>query len=67
MGDNYVDKYRKDVTSTDKGWNKFTSDMGARQRIAQDNGATYELHSNTPIPQNVKNWLDKKGIKYYQY
>lgn len=41
--------------------------MGARQRIAQDNGATYELHSNTPIPQNVKNWLDKKGIKYYQY
>ncbi len=60
-------RYWKDVTSTDKGWNKFTSDMGARQRIAQDNGATYELHSNTPIPQNVKNWLDKKGIKYYQY
>ena len=40
--------------------------MGARLRIAKDNGVSYELFSSTPIPQNVKNWLDKKGIKYYE-
>ena len=47
--------------------NKFKSDMGNRQRIAQENGATYELHSNTPIPQSIKDWLNTKGIKYYQH
>lgn len=41
--------------------------MTSRQKMAKDHGATYELHSNTPIPQNTKNWLDKKGIKYYQH
>jgi len=41
---------------------KFKSDMGARLRIAKDNGATYELFSKTAVPQNVKEWLDKKGM-----
>ena len=43
---------------------KFKSDMGARLRIATENGATYELFSNTPIPNSIKQWLDKKGIAY---
>ncbi|MBL7786998.1 MAG: hypothetical protein JNM36_13905 [Chitinophagales bacterium] len=43
---------------------KFKSDMGHRLKIAQDNGATYELFSNTPIPDIAKQYLDKKGIKY---
>lgn len=43
---------------------KFKSDMGDRLKIANDNGATYELFSNTPIPNEIKEWLTKKGIKY---
>lgn len=38
--------------------------MGDRLRIATENGATYELFSNTPIPASIKRWLDKKGIAY---
>ena len=38
--------------------------MGQRLSIAKKNGATYELFSNTPIPDSIKSWLDKKGIKY---
>jgi len=33
---------------------KFKSDMGARLKIATDNGASYELFSNTPIPSSIK-------------
>ena len=43
---------------------KFKSDMGDRLRIATENGATYELFSNTPIPDSIKQWLAKKGITY---
>ena len=43
---------------------KFKFDMGARLKIATDNGASYELFSNTPIPSSIKQWLDKKGIPY---
>lgn len=38
--------------------------MGDRLRIAINNGATYELFSNTPIPQTIKDQLTKKGIPY---
>lgn len=41
--------------------------MGSRLKIAKDSGATYELFSNTPIPQHVKDWLTKKGIKFTEY
>ncbi|SET91941.1 RHS repeat domain-containing protein [Lacrimispora sphenoides] len=43
---------------------KFKSDMGDRLKIAIDNGATYELFSNTSIPQTIKDWLTKKGIPF---
>ena len=42
----------------------FKSSMGDRLRIAKENGATYELFSNTPIPESIKKWLDKKGIPF---
>ena len=42
----------------------FKSSMGDRLRIAKDNGATYELISNSPIPEEIKAWLTKKGIPY---
>ena len=43
---------------------KFQSDMGDRLKIATENGATYELFSNTPIPMSIKQWLNKKGIPF---
>ena len=43
---------------------KFKSDMGDRLRIAIENGATYEIFSNTPIPESIKQWLTKKGITF---
>lgn len=43
---------------------KFKSDMGNGLRIARENGATYEIFSNTPIPESIKQWLTKKGISY---
>ena len=43
---------------------KFKDSMGDRLKIAKTNGATYELFSNTPIPESIKQWLTKKGIPY---
>ena len=43
---------------------KFKSDMGDRLRIATEHGATYEIFSNTPIPESIKQWLTKKGITF---
>lgn len=43
---------------------KFKSDMDNRLRIATENGATYELFSNTPIPESIKEGITKKGISY---
>ena len=52
------------IAEDDARWQKFTSDMGSRQKIARDNGATYELFSNKKIPERVKTWLTKQGIPY---
>ena len=43
---------------------KFKSDMGNRLKIATENGATYEIFANTPIPESIKQWLTKKEIKF---
>ena len=59
--------YWNDITSKTDGLNKFKSDMGARQSIAKVNNASYELHSNVAIPQNIKDWLTQKGIKFYEH
>jgi RHS repeat-associated protein len=54
-------------TQSSKGFAKFQSDMGARAKIAGDNGASLELHSNSPIPQHAKDWMDSKGIGYSEH
>ena len=55
------------LLSNEEKLKKFHADMGARRRIARDNGASYELHSNAPIPDNIKKWLDEKGIPYFEH
>ena len=46
---------------------KFKSDMGRGLEIASRNRASYMLHSNTPIPQSIKIWLTRKGIKFVEW
>lgn len=41
-----------------------SSSLGVRLRIVQDNGSTYELFFNTPIPENIKIYFIKKGISF---
>ena len=40
----------------------FKADMGRGLKVANANGASYELHSNSPIPQPIKEWLTKGGL-----
>lgn len=60
-------RYWEDHAQQGSGFEKFKSDMGSRRRIAADNDATLEVHSNSPIPQHVKEWLTKKGISVTEY
>jgi hypothetical protein len=57
-------QYWEMLESNSKKLSEFKSDMGDRLKIAKQNGATYELFSNTPIPQSIKDWLTKKGIPF---
>lgn len=45
----------------------FQERMGTGLRIARENGASYELYSNALIPQDIKNWLTKKGISFKEF
>ena len=42
----------------------FKQKMSEGLKIAQENGASYELFSNSPIPDSIKKWLIKKGIPF---
>lgn len=57
-------KYWELIENNNKQFDKFKPDMGNRLDIAIRNDATYELFSNTPIPEIVKEWLKKKSIIY---
>jgi hypothetical protein len=55
-------------------WNRFLGDEQTRanffssmphyKKLANESGATFEVFSNTAIPQEVKDWLTQKGIPY---
>ncbi|MBS6519066.1 MAG: hypothetical protein KH353_12980, partial [Clostridium sp.] len=57
---NYWNKLQSDKTVE----LKFKQKMSEGLKIAQEHNATYELFSNTPIPENIKDWLTKKGIPF---
>ena len=52
------------IQNNPKEMSNFKSSMGQRLGIAKENGATFELFSNSPIPQSIKEWLTTKGIPY---
>ncbi|MGI9279809.1 MAG: hypothetical protein ACR2PX_09275, partial [Endozoicomonas sp.] len=56
--------YWKDQCQEGPQFEKFKSDMGRRKSIAEQNGTTYELYTNSKIPEYVKKYLDRKGIPY---
>jgi RHS repeat-associated protein len=59
--------YWEDYAKPGKGFEKFKSDHGAYKAIADKYGKEFEVHSNSPIPDHVKNWLTKKGIPYFEH
>lgn len=60
-------RYWQKYAQPGRGFDKFKSDMGARKAIAKQHEATYELHSNSPIPEYVKKWLIEKEIPFTEY
>ncbi|HAE6952235.1 TPA_asm: RHS repeat-associated core domain-containing protein, partial [Salmonella enterica subsp. enterica serovar Infantis] len=60
-------RYWQDRAQPGKGFDKFKSDVGDHARIARANGASFEVYSNTPIPEHVKGWLDSKDIPYKEF
>jgi hypothetical protein len=60
-------QYWERMMSSTQRINDFKADMIRGLDVAKENGAVYELHSNTPIPQNIKDWLTEKGIKFTEW
>ena len=56
--------YWKLILESPQDMSKFKSLMPQRLQIAREQGATFELFSNTPIPESIKEWLIKKGIPF---
>ncbi|WP_424942028.1 hypothetical protein [Aliiroseovarius crassostreae] len=46
---------------------KFKTQMGYGAKVASANGYQYELHSNSPIPKHIKDWLFSKSIGVVEY
>lgn len=55
------------LLTSEKKLAKFKDDMGRGLSVAKECGALYELHSNTPIPPIIKEWLTKKGINFTEW
>ncbi|MBI0128723.1 MULTISPECIES: hypothetical protein [Snodgrassella] len=61
-------RYWQDHAQTgSKGFEKFKSDVGSHASITKQNGVSFEVHSNTPIPQYIKDWLTPKNITFKEY
>ena len=60
-------EYWNMLLSNSKKMNKFRDDMGKGLAIAQKNSASYVIHSNVPIPQNIKAWLTKHKIQFTEW
>jgi hypothetical protein len=60
-------RYWEDHANPGPGFEKFKSGIGARRRIAQQHGKSYEVHSNVPVPGHVKAWLEEKGITFVEH
>jgi hypothetical protein len=57
---NYWDKLGDNA----KMMSKFKSNLGDARRIAAENGKSYELISEKPIPESVTRWLSQNGIPW---
>lgn len=60
-------KYWENLLMSEKKLNDFQSTTCDCLKIARDNGALFEVHSNAPIPQSIKDWLTQKQIKFREW
>ena len=57
------------LMSNSKKYDKFQSDMGRGLKViegASGGKGSYHIFSNSKIPDKIKKWLDKQGIKYHE-
>ncbi|MFE3329865.1 hypothetical protein [Streptomyces sp. NPDC059176] len=57
-------KYWERINSTPKDMEKFRGNTPDAKRRAEAAGKKYKVISEGPIPDNIKEWLDKKGIEW---
>ncbi len=61
----YEAKSANYFTAKNFNFDAFKSDIGRGLKVAKDNQAIYEVISENPIPNYVKDFLNKKGV-YFQ-
>ena len=59
--------YWEKIMSSKEAFESFVGKMGEKLKIALEHGAKFELYSNTPIPQTIKEWCAKKGITFKEW
>jgi hypothetical protein len=57
-------KYWDLVNRNPKVMAKFKANLGDARRIATENGSGFQLISENPIPENIAEWLAKKGYTW---
>ncbi|MEU1518525.1 RHS repeat-associated core domain-containing protein [Streptomyces sp. NPDC005811] len=57
-------KFFEDTLKDPKRLGKFYSTEGQKAGIARDRGIDYQIISENPIPGQITNWLQKKGIPW---
>lgn len=59
--------YWEGLLASEEKLSKFKSTACHCLKIAKDHGAAFEIHSNKPIPQSIKDWLTKKQIPFTEW
>ena len=60
-------QYWEGLLASEEKLARFKTTTGDCLRIAKDNGALFEVHSNSPIPQSIKDWLTTKQIPFTEW
>ena len=56
-----------ELEKSPKSLNKFQSQTIQKLNIAKDLGKDFEIHTNSPIPQKIKEWFIEKGISFHEW
>ncbi|MDX5563231.1 hypothetical protein PYK79_07850 [Streptomyces sp. ID05-04B] len=57
-------RFFEDTLKDPKRLSKFYSTEGQKAGIARDRGIPYQIITENPIPDQIANWLQEKGIPW---